>query len=412
MCPIRRQLIYLCLWLPLGNAWAQSMDMLDIRGIVDIHAFTNNSSLSWYSRGFGKLRYDDGSFPLQLGSAALHVDLHLSDTLWLRSLTTAYTDPKFDPNLIEAYFNYRPVPRGPTRMRVKAGVFHLPISTENKGIGWSSLYSTTPSMINSWVGEELRVVGTELEFNWPGRFRRSAHDYTLLAGLYGFNDGAGTLLAYRGWAQHDRQTGFEDTLVLVPDLEAGIPIRQFHPFWEIDKRVGYYIGGAWSYINHLEIKYMHYDNRADPTARKGFELAWETRFEHVSAEIELPAETRLLAQFISGDTYILNLNNNNVSLTDYQSWFVLLSRRIGQHRISARYEYYEAKDLDGRKNTVHNADEDGWSWMLAWRYQFSKEIQVGLEWLQIRSNKAARLLVLGDASETENQLLLNMNYRF
>jgi hypothetical protein len=344
--------------------------------------------------------------------AGLHVDLHLDDTFWIRTLVTAYTDPKFDPNIIEAYFHYRPVPKGPTRLRFKAGAFHLPISTENKGIAWTSLYSTTPSMINAWVGEEMRILGAQIELDWPARFRRSAHGYSLVAGVYGFNDGAGTLLAYRGWSQHNRQTGIGDKIRLVPDLVANRPLRQQNVFYEIDDRIGYYIGGTWSYIERLEIKALHYDNRADPSAKQGFQLAWKTRFNNISAEFELPYDTRLIGQFITGDTDINDLERANRSLSDYQAWFLLLSRRIDKHRISARYENFSVDDLDNNKATVHNADENGWSWMLAYRYQLRKEIQFGLEWLQIHSKNTARFLTGGKASETENQLLFSANYRF
>jgi hypothetical protein len=64
----------------LSNAWGQSTDWLNIRGIVELQTFSNNNLSSWYSGGYGKLRYDDDTFPIQLGNAGLHVDLHLTDT--------------------------------------------------------------------------------------------------------------------------------------------------------------------------------------------------------------------------------------------------------------------------------------------------------------------------------------------
>ena len=199
-------------------AMAREAEWLDYRGMAELQLFDNNASTNWYRGGFAKLRYDNEAVPIQLGKAALHADLRLTDTLWARTLTTAYTYPTFDPNIIEAYLNLRPVPRGPMQIRAKAGAFHLPLSTENKGLGWSSLYSTTPSVINAWVGEELRVIGGELELAWPGKARASAHDFQLLAGVYGFNDGAATIIAYRGWAPHDRQTGLGDKLRLIPEF--------------------------------------------------------------------------------------------------------------------------------------------------------------------------------------------------
>jgi hypothetical protein len=389
---------------------ASGAEWLDYRGIAELQLFDNNSSTNWYRGGFAKLRYDDEAVPIQLGKAALHADLRLTDTLWARTLTTAYTYPTFDPNIIEAYLNLRPVPRGPMQIRAKAGAFHLPLSTENKGLGWSSLYSTTPSVINAWVGEELRVIGGELELAWPGKARASAHDFQLLAGVYGFNDGAATIIAYRGWAPHDRQTGLGDKLRLIPEFPG--QVRQFNPFREIDDRPGYYAGAGWTYAHWLEVNVLHYDNRAEPTAIRKRQIAWQTRFDHVSVELNLPEAFRLSGQYLIGDSFIDNKVTGFSSDVDYAAWFVMLSRLIGQHRLAARFERFEVDDLDRFKESVHNSDETGYSWMLSWRYQLTRELQVGTEWLQIHSERGARAAISGIRAETEKQLLFNIGYRF
>jgi len=393
-----------------GPVSGQPVDWLDYRGIVELQVFDNSSSENWYAGGFAKLRYDKDSVPIQLGKAALHLDLRLTDTLWVRTLSTAYTDPKLDPNIVEAYLNYRPVPRGPLRIRAKAGAFHLPLSAENKGIAWNSLYSTTPSVINTWVGEELRVIGTELELAWPGRPRQSAHDFTLTAGAFGFNDGAGTIIAYRGWSQHDRQTGLGDKLRLIPQFPG--QIRQFNPFREIDDRVGYYLGGSWGWLQQIEVNALHYNNRAEPTAIRNHQIAWQTRFDHVSVQFNLPKDIRLIGQYMIGDTFIDNKVTGFSSDAEYAAWFVMLSRLIGAHRFSLRHEQFDVDDLDIFRTSVHNSDETGNSWMLAYRYQLNKQIHLEAEWLRIRSERDGRALIEGISSETETQLLFNIGYRF
>ena len=406
-----RQTILIIITLCISDtAWSQSNNILDLRGMVELHALSNNSSQSWYSGGFAKLRYDDDSLPVQLGKAALHADLRLTDTFWLRSLVTAYTDPGFDPNLIEAYLSYRPVPRGPLQIRVKAGAFHLPISLENKGFAWSSLYSTTPSVINTWIGEELRVIGTEVNLAMPGRFRQSAHDFSITAGAFGLNDGAATIIAYRGWSQHDRQTGLGDNLRLIPEFPD--QIRQFGPFREIDDRVGFYLGGSWEYQRRVQINMMHYDNRADPTAMRDGQIAWHTSFDHVSIQFNLPKNTRLIGQYLFGDTFLNNQVTGFMAWVEYSSWYLMLSQRINEHRISARYERFDTDDLDTFKTAIHNSNEDGWGWLISYRYQLNKSIQIGAEWLQLKTNRDSRFLSEGIRSETESQLLLNFNYRF
>lgn len=406
-----KQGFILCIVLCLaGPARGQGTDRLDYRGIIELQAFSNNSSQSWYSGGFAKLRYDKDSFPVQLSKTGLHLDYRLTDTFWVRTLTTAYTDPNFDPNIVEAYINYRRVPRGPLRIRAKAGAFHLPLSAENKGLAWSSLYSTTPSVINSWVGEELRVIGTELEISLPGRPRQSLHDFSFTAGIYGYNDGAGTILSYRGWAPHDRQTGLGDRLRLIPEFPGHV--RQFGPFKELDDRPGFYLGGSWGYMQRLTFTAMHYDNRADPSAIRSKQIAWHTRFDHVSVELELPEDFKLIGQYILGESFIDNKVTGFSTDVDNSAWFLLLTRRINKHRGTLRYENFNVDDLDAFKGTVHNSDETGSSWMLAYRYDLSDKILLGAEWLQIRSERDGRANIEGILAETERQLLFNMSYRF
>lgn len=406
-----KPILWFCMLLALaGRVEAQRPDWLDYRGIVDLQIFDNSSSTSWYKGGFAKLRYDHRSVPFQPGKAAFHLDLRPTDTLWIRTLAAAYTDPGIDAGIVEAYLNYRPVPQGPLHLRAKAGAFHLPLSLENKGIAWSSLYSTTPSVINSWVGEELRVIGTELELTWPGRPRQSAYDFSVTGGLFGFNDGAATIVAYRGWAQHDRQTDLDAKLRLIPEFEG--QTRQFDPFREIDDRIGYYLAGSWTWRERMEVNVLHYDNRAEPTAIRNRQIAWQTGFDHFSVQLELPYRFRLIGQYLIGDSFIDNKVTGFSTDIDYAAWFVLLSRLVGAHRYSVRYEKFNVDDFDVFKAPVHNSNETGSSWMLAWRYPLNKQIQLGAEWLQIRSKRDARFMIEGISAETEKQILFNISYRF
>ena len=50
---------------------------------------------------------------------------------------------------------------GDVSWSVKTGAFFPTISLENDDLGWTSPYTLTPSAINSWIGEELRTIGSE-----------------------------------------------------------------------------------------------------------------------------------------------------------------------------------------------------------------------------------------------------------
>ena len=157
---------------------------------------------------------------------------------------------------------------------------------------------------------------------------------------------------------------------------------------------------------------MHYDNRADPSAFRNRQIAWHTVFEHASLQINFTGSIRLLSQYMTGDTQINNLNSGFRSNVDFESWYILISKVINKHRLSARYEYFNTDDLDAFLTSIHNSNETGWAWMLAYHYQLRANLKLGLEWLQIKTNRETRLNIEGIPSETENQLLLNINFNF
>src|SRR5207244_7487700 len=135
------------------------------------------------------------------------------------------------------------------RMNARGGIFFPPISLENSGPAWTSVYTITPSAINSWVGEEVRATGGEGSLTWSG----AQHELTFTGAVFGWNDPTGSLLAWRGWTLEDRQSGFSDRVPLppIPSIGPGGDVfpRQplfVQPFREVDSRPGYYIAGAWS----------------------------------------------------------------------------------------------------------------------------------------------------------------------
>ena len=400
----------LFLLLTLSPVVTTAAERLDVRGIIEAHAFYNDSDNSWLDGGFSKLRYDQDSTPVALGKAGLNIDLRVTDTLWFRSMAAMYLDNDIDAEFIEAYLQYRPVPAGPLRWRARLGAFHLPGSLENRGIAWSSLYSTTPSVINAWIGEDIRVVGSEVTLSWPGRFRGSLHDFSITAAVFGFNDGIGTVLAYRGWASHDRQTGF-GTALRLPSFAGGVK-REYEPIVEIDDRPGYYIHAGWGYAGKLELGFMHYDNRADAAANRDRQNAWRTRFEHVTLQWDVTENLRLLGQYMTGYTEADIRVIGFYSDVDFASGYLMLVWRQDPHRVSLRGELFETEDQDIFTTPDHNSDETGHAIMLSYAYNFNTNWEIGAEWMHVRSKRVDRLDRIGFGTESENQLLFTATYRF
>ena len=67
---------------------------------------------------------------------------------------------------LETYLRYAPTAEGDFAWSVKAGAFFPTISLENDDLGWASPYTLTPSAINSWIGDELRTIGSEGTLRW------------------------------------------------------------------------------------------------------------------------------------------------------------------------------------------------------------------------------------------------------
>ena len=78
------------------------------------------------------------------------------------------------------------------------------------------------------------------------RSRRVENELSVKGAIFWNNDPTGSLLAYRGFAIHDRQTGYRDRLPLppTPSLEPGGLFEQqapwVEPLFAIDDRPGYY----------------------------------------------------------------------------------------------------------------------------------------------------------------------------
>src|SRR6185503_1848518 len=117
----------------------------------------------------------------------------------------------------------------------------------------------------------------------------------------------GTLLAWRGWALGDRQTGVSDrpALAPIPSIEPGGLFEQaprwVQPFREIDGRIGYYAAASYKKTGLVDVRAIHYDNRADPGVFDGLQYAWHTRFVSVAGHLDVgPLE--LLGQYLDGRT--------------------------------------------------------------------------------------------------------------
>jgi hypothetical protein len=246
---------------------------LTASGLVDAQVNYTDAEHSWLDRGPDKLRFDETDSNLQFADLGLELRYTFDLQSDFKVQLHHYSDPERSVELMEAYFRYRTLGNGSWRSQFKVGAFYPSISMENSGPLWSSPYTLKSSTINTWIGEEIRIVGAEGRWTWTGdRHDRSKHRFSFFASLFGYNDTMGAMMSWRGWSVHDRQTGLNGSLPLreLPIVTIIDHSREFEPFMEIDDHPGYYVGAEWNYQRDVKIQLVHYDNDRLVCRRHGY----------------------------------------------------------------------------------------------------------------------------------------------
>jgi hypothetical protein len=380
-----------------------SAQEFDFDAFGDARVVKAPDSRSWRDGGLGKQRYGDGNVSPELGEISAIGTAQLSPEI------SAYAHARYEPtqrsavDLVEAYARYRPVSTTPLRWSVKAGAFFPPVSLENEGIGWTSLWTLTPSAINSWVGEELRTLGGEAQLEWRG----VEHQLEATAALFGVNDPAGVLLADRGWAFGDHPTGLFDHNRL-PDaiVRPGQAAPVFsQPFQEIDGRVGWYSGLSWRWLDYGRIAVLYYNNEADPSASSG-QFAWRTEFWSLGAETRID-DVVVKAQLMLGNTVIAPRGRSN--RTDFEAAYLLVGWDLGPWRVAGRVDQF---GTNGSASSGADMGESGYAGTAALTWRPRGWLRITGELLHIDSDRQQRTLVglPAHARDTQLQLAFRLFY--
>ncbi len=317
-------------------------------------------------------------------------------------------DKAIDVN--EAYLRWRPLALGAVRLNVRAGVFYPPISLEHGNAEWPTVETVTPSAINSWIGEEVKVAGVEATLSTMV----GEHRLSLTGAAFALNDTAGTLLTFRGWTLHDEKAtlfGFQP-LPLMNDFMRGVQARDTRPMIDLDHRVGWYAKMIWAPPGPFQIQYLHYDNRGDPQAfDTGLQWAWRTRFDHLGATLDLDARTRLTAQAIDGTTIMGFPGADNVRWIDmrYRSAFLLATRQLGGGALSGRIEAFSTRNHGSE--VLSDDNETGWAATAALRWPLMRHADLLAETLHIDSRRDARVREAVDPRQNQTVLRLTLRLR-
>ena len=364
-------------------------------GLIDLRAIAASGQPSYLDGGFGRTRYGGSASggakgQLSLADAALVWKPQLSWALGA-VIDVEHQDGQQHPfDLVQAYLTLRPTPHGDTRFTARAGLFYPPISQEHEGGAWTVANSITPSAINSWVGEEVKVVGGE------GRLSHRFGDQEISAtlGLFGYDDTSGTLLTFRGWGLTDlKATAFG--AIRMPPADAYMAGRQApatQSTAELDGRVGYYGRIDWGTAGPLSLNAFYYDNRGDKLSVLDHQWSWATRFWNFGAALDLGPHTRILSQVMTGRTLMGYPDADDAEWIDlgFTSAYLLATHSFGRSGLTGRAEIFQTHDRNFHP-AVDDAEDDrsehGWALTAAYRFDVTAHARWMLELMHVHGRR-------------------------
>ena len=395
-----------------AQAYAQS-DLFGANSLeadVDLRASVVGGEDSWLDGGFGKLRYggDDGETTprARIASIGLAWKPQISWNFSALASLSYQSQLKSDPDLSEAFLKFNSGP-AQTQLDVRAGLFWPPISQEHGGGNWLVTDTVTPSAANSWVGEEVKVLGLE----GTVKTALSDHELALTGAAFLHNDMSGTALSYRGWALHDVRVTMNADLPLPPLSPSRAPYQDTitSPFWEVDGRMGFYGRLDWTPPLPATFNAFYYDNRGDRTSSRAKQTSWRTRFWNVGTMVSLGSRTEAKAQVMWGNTLVGPDTPRGIPVNvDFTAAYVLVGRTLGSGKLSARADWFETND--NSFVATDNNNEEGWAATLAYRRPLVDFADILVEVLHVSSDRPARVANAEIAAE-QGQTMVQTSLR-
>jgi hypothetical protein len=358
----------------LGIAASASAQTWQFHGFLTGRETYVNAQPSWLQRGVG--RFDVGADTpddhrlVNVDSLQLGIDWTPAGWLLLHADGIARQEQSGfhgkRVGLVQAYADVYN-----DHWRLRAGEFWLPTSRENSDPLWTSKYTITYSALNSWIAQEVRPIGADVQWS-PGFY------VTLGATAFRGNDTMGTLLAARGWTFGNYLTTYDENMPL-PYPETTKPIGA-----DLDHKNGYSERIRLSLPERAMIQFAHIDNRAPiaPFPIKG-QTPWQTHFNVISADAGSKGPTTVAAEWAYGSTAV-GFPGGSFTM-DFDTEYLLVSHAFGHERLSARVERFSTRNAS--RPAVDFAREDGRAWTVAWMHETSARSRTGLEYARVTGDR-------------------------
>jgi hypothetical protein len=355
-----------------------------LNGFLALRGVNATGPDSWLAGDWGKLEAGGDRTEL-FGTAHLgaewsseHFTLHVSGA--------ARSDAAGEQaGLIDAYAEGR-ASFGLDELQVRAGQFFLPTSRENRDPLWASPYTVNFSALNSWIGEEVRPLGVDLQYR---HITGAGHALTGGATVFRGNDSMGALLAWRGWAIGNRLSAYDEVLPLppVPTLQTYFAAQRddgTKPFGtDLDGNTGWSARLRWSVPQRAGLQYLYLDNQGDRALHRG-EYAWATKFHLIGADVGDPDRLSAAAEYMTGKT---GMGHAPAFVdADFYATYVLLSWKHGRQRFTGRYELFNTEERDF--SVAERNEENGRSWTFTWMLEVREHLRVAAELTQVTGDRA------------------------
>ncbi|HVY91050.1 MAG TPA: hypothetical protein VG942_19430 [Hyphomonadaceae bacterium] len=389
--------------------------LADWSGYVDVRAAIANGETSWLKGGYGKSRYGGD----QAGDAVGRIEVAEAAAIWRPRFSQnfgAVVHLQYEPgqdhaiDLIESYLSMKTDPDSLLRASGKIGVFYPQISLEHDDYGWSTYHTITPSAINTWIGEEIKVAGVE------GTVRQELGpgDLSFTASAFEGDDTAGTLMAFRGWALHDQEATVFGSFPLPEKLPRRMSFFNFQDSYsksmlEVDDRVGFYGQLRYDGPDGSSLSVFHYDNAGNRLAIDGKQWGWATSFTNFGASLSPTPSIQVLSQYLTGETKS-GWGDPIPIYAEFSSYYVLGAWDLGAFEIAGRYDNFQVDDRTFV--ALDNENESGSAVTVAITRMLAEHLLGRMELMRIDSDRPQRADAGLDPKDQQTVFQSSLKYEF
>ncbi len=161
----------------------QQYPVFDWGTVTDVRFAATGDALSVLDGGLRKTRYgagpgSDPSAPsraqlFRLSQLSFWMEAHASDSLGVFAHANVEAEPDMRQHrgrvdLVEGFVFFRRQLSEQFQVEGRGGALIPPLSLEHPGAAWTTIYTITPSAVNSWIGEEVHITRGELNLRWTG----------------------------------------------------------------------------------------------------------------------------------------------------------------------------------------------------------------------------------------------------